>query len=207
MKFVSLFMAFASLAPAGGVWRQDPQHPQLEYQVSCEGGDALLILWRNGYPGTVTLKAQIKSLTYNGMEDAKVPAGGTFKSQPETMSCSLGSLTVKVTKFSMAAPPAQPAPKPVIAAAVPKEAPVAEPAPTLIRFDPHAEKLPEITLDKLALISTGMKRAEVLAKLGPPASKLSIDNDESYQYRLGENKICIVRLSNGAVTEITSPQD
>jgi sulfur carrier protein ThiS len=55
-----------------------------------------------------------------------------------------------------------------------------------------------------------MTREDVLAKLGPPASRLSTESDGEYvetlQYRLGGDRIGVVRLSNGIVTEIARPQ-
>jgi hypothetical protein len=211
LTFILIASAALALAADGSGWRKDPGHPQLEYRVTCSR-EALSIIWRNGYPGEVTLKAHVKSESYDGFEDAKVLPGGTFKSDPETMYCSLSSLNVSVVKFTMAAPP--PPPKPVITENKPKpvaaEPPAPEAVPTLVRFDSHAEKLPEIAPEKLAQISNGMSRDDVVAKLGPPASKLAVQNDgeflESYQYRLGGNKISIVRFLNGAVSEVTVPQ-
>lgn len=210
---ISILGAALALAGEGTGWRSDPQHPQLEYRVSCDKGDALSILWRNGYPGEVSLKAHVKSFTYDGFEDAKVLPGKTFKSDPDTMSCSLGSLIITVMKFKMApAPvPAQTAAAPPVGAQIAPEqsaAPVV--VPTLIRFEPQTEKLPEITPKQLGQIAIGMKREEVIAKLGPAASKIATENDgayvESYRYRLGGDKIGFVRFSNGFVTEITVPQ-
>jgi hypothetical protein len=211
LTFILIAGAALALAGDGTGWRKDPGHPQLEYRISCSK-DSLSILWRNGYPGAVSLKAHVRSETYDGFEDAKVLPGGTFKSDPETMYCSLSSLNVSVVKFSMAAPP--PAPKPTVADnktnPSPADSPAPEVVPPLVLFDSHAEKLPEIAPEKLAQISTGMTREDVVAKLGPPASKLSTQNDgeylESYQYRLGGNKISVVRFLNGAVSEVTPPQ-
>jgi sulfur carrier protein ThiS len=214
MRLISFMIATASLALAGDGpgWQKVPRYPQLEYRLSCLNGQALSVLWRNGYPGAVSLKARVKSDTYDGIEDAKMPPGQTFKSDPDTMYCSLASVRVTVVKFSMAAP--APLPKPTEALSVPKPAP-AEPAvpavvPPAVLFDSHAEKLPEISPERLTRISTGMTREDVLAKLGPPASRLSTESDGEYvetlQYRLGGDRIGVVRLSNGIVTEIARPQ-
>ena len=211
MRLISFMMASASLAMAEGGWQKVPQYPQLEYRTSCLNGEALSILWRNGYPGAVSLKARVKSDTYDGVEDAKIAPRETFLSDPDTMYCSLASLRVSVVKFSMAPPP--PPPKPVEAVSAAKPAPPQPPAPPvvpIVLFDSHAEKLPEIAPEKMALISRGMTREEVLAKLGPPASRLSTENDgvpfESLQYRLGGDRISVVRILNGIVTEIARPQ-
>ena len=214
MRLISFLIASASLAMAseGSGWRKDPQHSQLEYRTSCLKGQALLITWRNGYPGAVAFKARVKSDSYDGIEDAKIDPGATFKSDPDTMYCSLDSLRVSVVKFSMAAPP--PPPKPVEKVSATKPAPPEPTVPAVptiqVLFDTNAEKLPEIAPEKLTQISMGMTREDVLAKLGPPASKLSTQDDgeylESLQYRLGGDKISVVRLSNGIVTEIARPQ-
>src|ERR1700693_5517342 len=113
MRLISFLIASASLAVAsdGSGWRKDPQHPQLEYRTSCLKGQALLITWRNGYPGAVAFKARVKSDSYDGIEDAKIDPGETSKPVPDTRYGSLDSLRVSVVKFSMAAPP--PPPKPV----------------------------------------------------------------------------------------------
>lgn len=213
MRLISFLIASASLAMAsdGSGWRKDPQHPQLEYRTSCKRGDALTIVWRNGYPGTVSFKARVKSDTYDGIEDAKILPGETFLSDPDTMYCSLDSLRVSVVKFSMAAPPPPPKPVEKVSAKPVTPEPAVPAAPTIqVLFDSNAEKLPEIAPEKLTRISMGMTREDVLAKLGPPASKLSTQDDgeyvESLQYRLGGDKISVVRLSNGIVTEIARPQ-
>jgi len=55
-----------------------------------------------------------------------------------------------------------------------------------------------------------MKQEDVAQKLGPPLSKVSIPEDgqliETYRYNTVDDKISIVRFSNGAVTEILPPQ-
>jgi hypothetical protein len=214
MRLISFLLVSASLALAGddAGWRKDPQHPQLEYRLACRKGQALSITWRNGYPGAVSMKARVKSDSYDGIEDVKIAPGETFLSDPDTMYCSLGSLRVSVVQFSMAAPP--PAHKPAEAVSAAKAGPPepANPAVPAIQvlFDTNAEKLPEIAPEKLTQIATGMTREDVLAKLGPPASKLSTQDEgeyvESLQYRLGGDRISVVRLSNGIVTEIARPQ-
>lgn len=75
MRLISFMIASASLAMAQGGWQKVPQYPQLEYRTSCLNGQALSILWRNGYPGAVSLKARVKSDTYDGVEDAKIAPG------------------------------------------------------------------------------------------------------------------------------------
>lgn len=209
MKFISiasLLLAACSVAIADDGLRKSPGHPQLEYRISCAKG-SVSILWRNGYPGALSLKARVKSKTYDGVEDVQIAPGGTATSDPDTMSCSLDTLSVSVVKFSMALPP--PAKLAKMPDAAPKEDPAQTAVPTLIQFDPHAEKLPEIAPEALTQVSKGMKQEDVVAKLGLPASKLSLQDDgiyvESYQYRLAGDKISIVRFSNGIVSEIIRP--
>jgi sulfur carrier protein ThiS len=116
-------------------------------------------------------------------------------------------------KFTMAAipPSAQPeTPRVTSVKPAPEQAPPPVIVPTLIRFEPQTEKLPEITREQLAQVAVGMKREDVVAKLGPAASKIATENEgayvESYQYRLGGDKVSFVRFSNGFVTEITVPE-
>ena len=89
-------------------WRSDTQHPQLQYRSVCIGGSSVRVVWRNGYPGAVTLKAHMKSFSYDGMEDVRIDPGGTTKSDLETIDCQ--AMQVSVTRFSMAAPPPPPPP-------------------------------------------------------------------------------------------------
>jgi sulfur carrier protein ThiS len=209
MRLPFILLAGASLTMAADGWRQVPGHPELEYRLTCLKGTDLSVVWRNGYPGEVSLTARVRSETYDGVDQTRVAPGGTTKMDTETMSCSLGSASVSVLKFSMAAPPPPKREATAKAADKPKEEPEAPPVPTLLRFDPNAEKLPQIAAEKLAEISTGMKLQDVLGKLGPPASKIETENDgefvASYQYRLGGDKISVVRFSNGTVTEIIRP--
>src|SRR5271165_1379903 len=125
MRLISFMIATASLTMAEGGWQKVPQYPQLEYRISCLKGQAVSIVWRNGYPGALSVKARVKSDTYDGIEDAKIPPGQTFKSDPDTMYCSLESLKVSVVKFSMAAPP--PTPKPTAVASAVKPGPAEPP--------------------------------------------------------------------------------
>lgn len=216
MRLISSFLVTASLAMAaeGSGWRKDPQHPQLEYRISCQGGSSLTILWRNGYQGAVSFKFRAKSDSRDGIDDAKIAPGETFLSDLDTMYCSLSSLRVSVVKFSMAAPPPPPPPPPAAAKpAEPAKKELAAPEVVLSGplFDPKAEKLPEIGPEKLAAVSKGMTKEDVVAKLGLPASKLSVRNDgeylESYQYRLGSDKIGVVHFTNGTVTDIVQPNE
>jgi hypothetical protein len=79
-----------------------------------------------------------------------------------------------------------------------------------VRFDPTAGKYPEITLEALAEIKVGMNQRQVVQKMGPPASKLTIPEDdriiESYGYRVVDSATAIVRFSNGAVVAVNPPR-
>jgi hypothetical protein len=124
------------------------------------------------------------------------------------MECSPNSFRVALTRFSMAAPPTPPAPPPPPAASA--AAAINPPlVPSLLPFEPETEKLPELTLEALAGINVGMKQQQVVQKLGPPASKLTLPEEgeliETYRYRIVNSKITIVRFSNGTVTDIAPP--
>jgi hypothetical protein len=190
-------------------WLSDSQHPSLEYRFHC-GRGAETIFWRNSYPGAVTLKARVRSSYYDGVEDVHIDAQGVAKSDLETLYC--GSFRVTVISFSMSAPPIQrtPAPKPAAPAAAAPAATVQPPVPTLVRFEPRTEPLPQITLEALESVKAGMKQAEVVRSLGEPLSKLSIPEDgtllETYRYNVARDRTGIVRFANGIVTEIVTPR-
>jgi hypothetical protein len=195
-------------------WRKDPQHPQLQYRVTCSKG-AGTVDWRNGYPGDVKLRASIKSPSYDGTEDVKVPGHALTHTNLETMSCTPSSIRVKLIQFTMAAAPGPPPPPPADSAKprppATKSDPTPPPAPpALVRFDPTAGKYPEITLEALGEIKVGMNQRQVVQKLGPPASKLTIPEDdriiETYGYRVVDSATAIVRFSNGAVVAVTPPR-
>lgn len=190
-------------------WLSDAQHPSLQYRFQC-GKGAETVVWRNGYPGAVTLKARVRSSSYDGVEDVHIEAQGVAYSNLQTLYC--GSFRVNVTSFSMSAPPIpQPAAaKPAAPAAAAPLATAQAPVPTLVRFEPRTEPLPQITVEALASVNPGMKKAEVLQNLGEPLSKLSIPEDgtllETYRYNVAPNRTGTVRFANGIVTGIVSPR-
>ena len=209
------FLPLAVLLPAvcaggnGPQWQSDAQHPLLEYRFQC-GRGADTVLWRNGYPGAVTLKARVRSSSYDGVEDVHIEAHGVAHSDLQTLYC--GSFRVTVTSFSMSAPPV-PLPvaaKPAAPAAATPATTAQAPVPTLVRFEPRTEPLPQITLEALESVKAGMKKAEVVQNLGEPLSKLSIPEDgmllETYRYNVAPNRTGTVRFANGIVTGIVMPR-
>jgi hypothetical protein len=64
---------------------------------------------------------------------------------------------------------------------------------------------PEMSPEKLKMVSTGMSRADLL-KFGAPASKITMDEEghalEIYSYRQNGQKIGTVRLHDGAVASV-----
>jgi hypothetical protein len=207
LGFVSLLLLHSAWAEEKSPgWLSDAQHPSLQYRFVCMKGSERVV-WRNGYPGAVTLKAHMKSFEYDGMEDVQIDPGATANSDLDTLNC--GSFQVTVTRFSMAAPP--PPPPPVAAKAASAAAPPPPPpAPILVAFEPQTEPIPEITTDALASIAVGMKQAEVRQKLGDPLSRLSIPDDrgliETYRYNVTGDRPGVVKFANGIVTGIISPK-
>jgi hypothetical protein len=209
LGLVSLsFLASAWAEEKNLIWHSDPHHPSLQYRFACIGGSSERIIWRNGYPGAVTLKARIKNFDYDGAEEVQIEPGATTNSNLQTQSC--GNFDVSVARFSMATPPPPPAPvadaKPTSAAA-PK--PVEQPAVSmLLRFDPQTEPVPEITTEALASINVGMNQAEVRRRLGAPISKMSIPGDEglieTHRYNVAPNGTGVVKFANGIVTGVVS---
>lgn len=84
----------------------------------------------------------------------------------------------------------------------------ASPPPTVAPWVPPA-KIPELPLEALAAIQVGMKREEVLRRIGAPTSKLSIPEEnelvETYRYPVSSGLAGAIRLSNGVVTEVILP--
>jgi len=144
------------------------------------------------------------------VEDVHIDAQGVAKSDLETLYC--GSFRVTVIGFSMSRPPIpQPAPaKPASPAAAVPAATEQAPVPTLVRFEPRTERLPQITLEALESVKAGMKKEEVLQSLGEPLSRLSIPEDgmllETYRYNVARDRTATVRFANGFVTEIVTPR-
>jgi hypothetical protein len=205
--FIIANVSYSATESASG-WRSDPQHPQLQYRVRCFR-EAATVDWRNGYPGQVRFRASIKSPSYDGPEDVRIAPGASEQTKLETMECSPNSFRVALTRFSMAAPPTPPPPPPppAAAAAAASNPPL---VPSLLPFEPETEKLSELTVEALAGINVGMKQQQVVQKLGPPSSKLTLPEEgeliETYRYRIVNSKITIVRFSNGTVTDIAPPQ-
>ena len=191
----------------GPQWQTDAQHPLLEYRFQC-GKGAETVFWRSGYPGAVTLNARMRSSSYDGVADVHIDAQGVAHSDLETLYC--GRFQVTVIGFSMSRPPIPQPPAPKPAAPATAITTVQSPVPTLVRFEPRTEPLPQITLEALESIKAGMKKAEVLQNLGEPLSKLSIPEDgtllETYRYNVARDRTATVRFANGIVTGIVSPR-
>ncbi len=206
------FLLLALLLPAAyagensAPWQSDAQHPLLQYRFECRQG-AETVLWRSGYPGAVTLQARMKSSSYDGMEDVQIEPQSEARSSLETMYC--GSFQVTVTRFFMAPPPIpKPAvPPPSDAAAANPAAP--PPVPSLLRFEPRTDPLPQVTVEALQSVKVGMTEAEILQKLGEPVSKIAIPEEGklmgTYRYNVANGRTSRIRFENGVVTGITSP--
>jgi hypothetical protein len=193
-----------ALSQSSSGWKSDTHHPKLEYRVKCQR-EAATIEWRNGYPGEITLKAAIGGSGYDGAEDVTVAPGGSAQSALDTMSCSPDSFRVALSSFSMAPPPSPPPSAPASPVRVP--APDAPPqVPLVARYTPPVNNFPETSVEALASINKGMKQEEVLRKLGPPISRLTIPEEheliETYRYRLVDDRYGLIRFSNGVVADI-----
>jgi hypothetical protein len=100
-----------------------------------------------------------------------------------------------------------PPPPPIRHAAVRKTAPVErhmpaiEPAP-VVAVQPPA---PDVTAADLKRVTAGMLRDEVL-KLGSPAARITMVDDghllEIYRYQANETTLGVVRLTDGAVSNV-----
>ncbi len=87
-----------------------------------------------------------------------------------------------------------------------------EPRPTApaatVRFAtmPPAPPLPEVMPSEFRAIQIGMKREELLAKVGTPSSRITIPEDsqlaEVYRYRANGTTLGAVRLVDGKVTDV-----
>ena len=197
-----LFVHAARAEERGPGWFSDPQHPSLQYRFVCMKG-AQRVIWRNGYPGAVTLKARMLSYTYDGMEDVQIDPGAITNTDLDTLAC--GSFQISVTRFSMAAPP----PPPPTGADAKASAPVAPkadppPAPIMAKFEPQTEPVREIAVEALASIAVGMSQSEVRRRLGEPLSRISIPDEngviETYRYHVMHDRSGIVKMTNGIVT-------
>jgi hypothetical protein len=208
LPFALLFAAECARGDSPS-WQSDPQHPLLQYRFECRNG-AETVLWRSGYPGAVTLKARMKSSSYDGMEDVKIEPQSEARSPLETMYC--GTFQVTVARFSMAPPPVPDpvVPSPVVPdpSAAAAEAAAPPVVPGLLRFEPPKDPLPQITPQALESVKVGMKEAEVLQKLGEPLSKILIPEEGklmgTYRYSVAGGHTSAVRLENGIVSGIMS---
>jgi hypothetical protein len=204
--FPVLLLAGAALsaqAQSATGWIPDSVHPEVQYRFKCVR-ENLMVEWRNAYPGEVTLTANVKSSSYDGDEKITIPPGGSATSRPETMSCYPDSFHIREKHFSMAPPP--PAARPDAEALEKRPAPLLPPVAPWI---PPA-KLAEISPEALASIHTGMKRDEVLHRIGTPLSKLAIPEEnelvETYRYAVSAGRDGTVRFSNGIVTDVQVSQ-
>jgi hypothetical protein len=206
---VFLFLPAGALLLQGqsvGAWTADPGHPQLKYRVKC-AHDAATIEWRNGYPGEVTVKARVRSSTYEGEEDMTVAPGGLGSSDVDTLYCSPDSFHISLAKFTMKPPPPPPS-KPALAGS-PEPAPDPPPVPTIPRYVPPP-KLPEVAADVFASVQVGMRQEDVVQRLGAPESKIAIPEEseliETYRYHITQDQVGIVRFANGVVQEVSKPK-
>jgi hypothetical protein len=102
-----------------------------------------------------------------------------------------------------------PPPPPLRRATVEKPAPPPPPPPPepveVAPPPPPPPPPPEVTIEDLQKVSNGMNRDDVL-KMGPPASRISMFDDghlvEIYRYRTGETTLGVLRLTDGAVSNI-----
>jgi len=81
--------------------------------------------------------------------------------------------------------------------------------PTLVRFEPRTEPVPQISVEALESVKAGMKETEVLQMLGEPLSKISIAEEGklfgTYRYNVSRDRTGAVRFADGIVTGIVSP--
>jgi len=206
------FLPLALLLQAAGAgentpqWQSDAQHPLLQYRFQCAKG-AETVYWRSAYPGAVTLKARMRSSSYDGVEDVHIDAQGAAKSDLDTLYC--GSFRATVISFSMSAPPAPQPPAAKPSAPVDTTTTAQAPVPTLVRFETRTEPLPQITVEALESVKAGMKETEVLQMLGEPLSKISIAEEGkligTYRYNVAQDRTAAVRFADGIVTGIVSP--
>ena len=206
LALVAVFAGMSSLAAQSvSGWRPLAGHPELQYQIKCQREEAI-VMWRNHYPGAVTLTAGIKSYSYQGVEDVTVPPDGSAQSPLETMQCSPEGFGVNVSRFFMAAPPPR---KAAVATAQPK-APVAQKAPEVL-IPPYTrpEKLPTVSRTAVEAVKVGMSRDQVLRALGAPASQVAIPEEdqllESLHYSVSDDEVSTIRLTNGVVSSVTLP--
>ena len=97
-------------------------------------------------------------------------------------------------------------------AAGPKVAKKDEPRPVApvatVRFAtmPPVPPLPEVMPSEFRAIQVGMKREQLLTKVGTPSSRITIPEDgqvvEVYRYRANGTTLGTVRLVDGKVTEV-----
>ena len=82
--------------------------------------------------------------------------------------------------------------------------------PTLVRFEPRTEPLPEIALEALESVKAGTKKSDVVQILGEPLSKLSIPEDgalvETYRYNVAHGGTGTVHIVNGIVASVVAPR-
>ncbi len=206
---LALLCAVESARGDSPSWQSDAQHPLLQYRFECRNG-AETVLWRSGYPGAVTLKARMKSSSYDGMEDVQIDPQSEARSPLETMYC--GTFQVMIARFSMAPPPVpDPVADPVVpapSAAAAADPPAPPAVPGLLRFEPRSDPSPQVTPEALESVKVGMKEAELLQKLGEPVSKILIPEEGklmgTYRYSVAGGHTSAVRLENGIVTGIMS---
>jgi len=224
LRVLHLFTLFAGgaawlLGQSGSGWKTDPLHRQLKYRVQCSRGSAT-VDWRNGYAHEVSIKANLRSAIYNGGQQVRIAPRGSAQSRLETMDCA--PLRVAITQVSVAGasgPAARQQPKPVKSSSA--QAPSGKgksrraksrrkrPRVVTARKSPKSVEA-EVTPEALASTKVGMTTEQVLAKLGVPAARLTIPEENQliqiFSYRTAPDKVGAVYLSNGKVSEIRSPR-
>ena len=191
------------LADSVSGWTQDKAHPDVSYRFRCRR-DALTIEWRNGYPGNVTMKVNVKGSHYDGGEDVVIPANGSASSSVDTFYCFPDSFSITEKAFSMAPP--------VRVQKEPEDTDVKPPAPAPPTVAPWVPPLAprEVSQASASAVQPGMKRDDLLKILGQPNSQLTIPEDSElvqvFRYAVAGGASIAIRLSNGVVTAVTAQQ-
>jgi hypothetical protein len=131
--------------------------------------------------------SSVKPVSTTGTSAASFPAYGQATAG-DGMPASSGGVTRQNRPVAQYQPAAEP-----LAPPVPPPPPV------------HYTSREEVTA-----IQAGTSRGDVIAKLGPPASMVTIPDEghlvETFKYISGNNWIGTVRLDNGSVVKVDSPQ-
>jgi hypothetical protein len=221
---LALLVASAGILCATDQWQHDPdvhglqftadcsavdpfwQEPSIRFQFKHTYGKPVTVTWRIESTDDLALKDHATNLgvVTDGAKALMVNTSILMKSTDAVFAeslllrkpCKAGTLQVKVLKVTY-----------YLSTDVPPEVNPAPPPEAKVEKIPEPPKPRVLTRDEIAAVIPGMSRKEMMVRLGDPASKLSMPEEEgfieSFRYLFADDGSALIRLVDGSVRTVT----